>query len=130
MPVNYSPPNDDDLLPVAGITLGATAAKIKNWDRDDVLLVVAEPDSVASGVFTQNRFCAAPVIVCRDDVGAAAERISGLVERTPLIESEVEGVRIWLKCECLQTGGAFKLRGATNRLLQLSPEERGKGVVA
>ena len=49
----------------------------------------------------------------------AAERIAGLVERTPLIESEVAGARVWLKCECLQTGGAFKLRGATNRLLQL-----------
>jgi threonine dehydratase len=60
----------------------------------------------------------------------AADRIAGLVERTPLIESEVSGVRIWLKCECLQTGGSFKLRGATNRLLQLSPEERTRGVVA
>ncbi|MEP6983254.1 MAG: threonine/serine dehydratase [Sphingomicrobium sp.] len=61
---------------------------------------------------------------------AAADRIAGLVERTPLIESEVSGVRTWLKCECLQTGGSFKLRGATNRLLQLSPEERTRGVVA
>jgi threonine dehydratase len=52
------------------------------------------------------------------------------VERTPLIESEVNGARTWLKCECLQTGGAFKLRGATNRLLQLSPEQRERGVVA
>jgi threonine dehydratase len=60
----------------------------------------------------------------------AAERIAGLVERTPLIVSEVAGVRIHLKCECLQTGGAFKLRGATNRLLQLSPDERARGVVA
>ena len=60
----------------------------------------------------------------------AAQRIAGLVERTPLIESEVAGARVWLKCECLQTGGAFKLRGATNRLLQLSPEERERGVVA
>src|SRR5438270_5231150 len=66
----------------------------------------------------------------RDDVVAAAERIDGLVERTPLIKSEVAGARIWLKCECLQTGGSFKLRGATNRLLQLSPEERERGVVA
>jgi threonine dehydratase len=63
-------------------------------------------------------------------VVAAADRIAGLVERTPLIESEVSGVRTWLKCECLQTGGSFKLRGATNRLLQLSPEERTRGVVA
>ncbi len=69
-------------------------------------------------------------MVSRDDVPAAAERIGGLVQKTPLIESEVLGKRIWLKCECLQTGGAFKLRGATNRLLQLSQEERSKGVVA
>ena len=61
---------------------------------------------------------------------AAAGRIAGLVKRTPLIETEVRGARVWLKCECLQPGGAFKLRGATNRLLQLSPEERARGVVA
>lgn len=60
----------------------------------------------------------------------AANRIGDLVEHTPLIESEIRGHRVWLKCECLQTGSAFKLRGATNRLLQLSPEERQKGVVA
>jgi threonine dehydratase len=47
-----------------------------------------------------------------------------------LIESNIGGQILWLKCECRQTGGAFKLRGATNRLLQLSPEERERGVVA
>jgi threonine dehydratase len=66
----------------------------------------------------------------RADVVESARRIQGQIERTPLIESEVGGARVWLKCECLQTGGAFKLRGATNRLLQLSPEERQRGVVA
>ena len=60
----------------------------------------------------------------------AAARIDGLVQRTPLIESEIGRERAWLKAECLQTGGAFKLRGATNRLLQLTPEERERGVVA
>ena len=69
-------------------------------------------------------------VVERNDVIAARERIAGLVERTPLIESEVGGQRVWLKCECLQTGGSFKLRGATNRLLQLSREEQERGVVA
>jgi len=63
-------------------------------------------------------------------VVAAANRIDGFVERTPLIESAIGGVKVWLKCECLQTGGAFKLRGATNRLLQLTPDERARGVVA
>jgi threonine dehydratase len=68
--------------------------------------------------------------VTREDVQEAAKRIAGLVERTPLMETEIRGVRAWLKCECLQTGGAFKLRGATNRLLQLSGDERERGVVA
>ena len=68
--------------------------------------------------------------VTREDVVAAGERIRDSVERTPLIESEVGGRRVWLKCESLQTGGAFKLRGASNRLLQLSEEERARGVVA
>ena len=69
-------------------------------------------------------------LVTHEDVVVAATRIAADVERTPLIESEVWGQRVWLKCECLQTGGAFKLRGASNRLLQLSPEERERGVVA
>ena len=67
--------------------------------------------------------------VTRDDVLAAAERISGSVEHTPLIESRIRGERVWLKCECLQTGGSFKLRGATNRLMQLNADERVRGVV-
>lgn len=66
----------------------------------------------------------------RKDVVEAADRIAGLVERTPLLETRIAGRPVWLKCECLQTGRAFKLRGATNRLLQLSNEERKGGVVA
>lgn len=66
----------------------------------------------------------------RTDVVAAAARIAGAVIRTPLIESSIGGRRVWLKCECLQTGGAFKLRGATNRLLLLDDDERARGVVA
>ncbi|MDH5247152.1 MAG: bifunctional glutamate N-acetyltransferase/amino-acid acetyltransferase ArgJ [Betaproteobacteria bacterium] len=65
MPVRYTPPRPEELLPVPGVTLGTAAAKVKNWERDDVLLAVFEPGTAAAGVFTQNRFCAAPVIVCR-----------------------------------------------------------------
>lgn len=66
----------------------------------------------------------------REDVLAAAERIAGHVIRTPLRQAEIRGRRVWLKCENLQTGGAFKLRGASNRLLQLDEEQRTHGVVA
>jgi glutamate N-acetyltransferase / amino-acid N-acetyltransferase len=73
MPVNYTPPIADALLPVPGISLGSAAARIKNWSRDDVVLIVAEPGAVAAGVFTRNRFCAAPVVVCRDHLGLQHE---------------------------------------------------------
>jgi threonine dehydratase len=69
-------------------------------------------------------------LVTRKDVDAARQRIAGLVEKTPLLQTRISGHTVWLKCECLQTGHAFKLRGATNRLLQLSDEERKRGVVA
>ncbi len=70
------------------------------------------------------------LLVTRTDVEAARDRIGDRVEKTPLIKSRIAGHRLWLKCECLQTGKAFKLRGATNRLLQLSAEQRVGGVVA
>ena len=66
----------------------------------------------------------------REDVVEARDRMAGLVERTPLVETVIGGRKLWLKCECLQTGGAFKLRGATNRLLLLDEDERRRGVVA
>jgi threonine dehydratase len=66
-------------------------------------------------------------------VAAAAAAIAGRVERTPLIASPdlstLAGCEIHLKLENLQRTGAFKLRGALNRLLQLSTEERSRGVV-
>jgi threonine dehydratase len=52
------------------------------------------------------------------------------VVRTPLLPLERDGVRLWIKAECLQEGGSFKLRGATNRLLLLDEAERRRGVVA
>jgi threonine dehydratase len=66
----------------------------------------------------------------RQGVVAALERVAPHVTRTPLLPFEVGGRRLWAKAECLQQGGAFKLRGATNRLLRLGGDERGRGVVA
>lgn len=63
-------------------------------------------------------------------VRRAAERIDGKVVHTPLLPLELEGRNFWVKAECLQRGGSFKLRGATNRLSRLSAEERAAGVVA
>ncbi len=66
MPVNYTPPPPEQLLPVRGVALGTAPARIKSWSRDDLLLVTLAEGTEAAGVFTQNRFCAAPVAVCRE----------------------------------------------------------------
>jgi threonine dehydratase len=68
------------------------------------------------------------------DVVDAELRLRGRVLETPLLESEAinrrVGARVLFKAECLQYTGSFKIRGALNRLLQLSAEERAAGVVA
>ena len=69
-----------------------------------------------------------------DDVRAAAARIAGQVVRTPTLHSktlsEITGAEIWLKFENLQFTAAYKERGALNALLQLSDEQRARGVIA
>ncbi len=65
MPVNLNPPVAADLHPVAGVRLGVTEASIRKANRRDLTLIELAPGSRAAGVFTQNRFCAAPVQVCK-----------------------------------------------------------------
>ena len=65
MPVNYSTPAPEALHAVAGITLGVAEAGIRKKDRKDLTIIAIEPGASVAGVFTQNRFCAAPVQVCR-----------------------------------------------------------------
>jgi threonine dehydratase len=68
------------------------------------------------------------------DIRTAYDRIKGHVVRTPLLESDrlndILGCRLLIKAECLQRTGSFKLRGAFNRALQLSGEQRRAGIVA
>jgi len=72
-------------------------------------------------------------MIALPDLRAAATRIAGSVHRTPLLSSrqlgERAGVRLHLKCESFQKTGSFKARGALNKVLSLSEEERGRGLV-
>ncbi len=76
---------------------------------------------------------AAPPAVTFENVTAAAQRLAGIAHRTPVLTSQTlderAGARVFLKCENFQRMGAFKFRGAYNRLSQLSAEERARGVV-
>jgi len=64
------------------------------------------------------------------DILTAAERIRGLVRRTPVVRCEWQGIELYLKCENLQDGGSFKLRGATNLVRSLQPDVLARGVMA
>jgi threonine dehydratase len=68
------------------------------------------------------------------DVHAAAARLRGIANKTPVVTSRtvnsLVNAQVFFKCENLQRGGAFKFRGAYNRLVSLSPDERQRGVVA
>ena len=68
--------------------------------------------------------------VTLQDIRAARERISRIAALTPLVDvSRLAGRPLWLKCESLQPGGAFKIRGAYNMIAQLTDEERRRGVI-
>jgi glutamate N-acetyltransferase/amino-acid N-acetyltransferase len=65
MPVNYSTPAAEQLFAVPGVRLGVAEAEIRKKNRRDLTLVAIDAGSTVAGVFTQNRFCAAPVQLCR-----------------------------------------------------------------
>jgi len=65
MPVNYATPSPDQLHAVAGARLGVAEAGIRKANRRDLTLIELAPGSRVAGVFTQNRFCAAPVQLCK-----------------------------------------------------------------
>jgi glutamate N-acetyltransferase/amino-acid N-acetyltransferase len=66
MPVKLTAPQAASLLPVRGIKLGFSKAHVRKPDRKDVLVMTLAEGSRVAGVFTKNRFCAAPVILCKD----------------------------------------------------------------
>ena len=73
MPVNLLPPGTDQLRPVPGLELGVAMAGVRKPGRKDVLLMRIADGGTVAGVFTQNRFCAAPVLLCRERLRPGAE---------------------------------------------------------
>ena len=73
MSVNLVAPSDSELFPVRGMRLGITEAGIRKVSRKDLTLVLIDPGASVAAVFTRNRFCAAPVQVCREHLGTGQE---------------------------------------------------------
>ena len=73
MPVNLSRPNPDALFAVAGVRLGVTEAGVRKAGRKDLTVLLLDEGASVAGVFTRNRFCAAPVQVCREHLALGGD---------------------------------------------------------
>ena len=79
MAVNLTPPGNEDLHPVPGVALGVAMAGVRKAGRKDVLVMRLAAGATVAGVFTRNRFCAAPVVVAKQNI---AGRVRALVVNT------------------------------------------------
>jgi len=84
MPVNLSAPDPADLHPVAGLRIGTAMAGIRKANRRDLVVFLLDESAAVAGVFTKNRFCAAPVQLCREHLSCmtAGRGIRALVVNT------------------------------------------------
>ena len=81
MPIQLEPPRPEDLLTIAGVRLGIAKAGVRKPNRKDLLLIAIDEGSRVAGVFTRNRFPAAPVVVCKRHL-MEREPIRGIVVNT------------------------------------------------
>ncbi len=112
MPVNYATPAPDALFPVAGVRLGIAEAGIRKADRRDLTLIALDPGCRVAGVFTENRFCAAPVQLCRRHLDLGGE-IRALVINTGIANAgtgELGVQAAWQTCS-----GVGRLLGIEER---------------
>ena len=81
MPVHLHSPAPESLLPIAGVRIGTAQAGIRKAGRRDLTVFLLDPGASVAGVFTQNRFCAAPVQVCREHL-ASGQPVRALLINT------------------------------------------------
>ncbi len=130
MPVNYATPAADQLLPVAGVRLGTAEAEIRKKSRRDLTLIALDPGCTVAGVFTQNRFCAAPVQLCRNHLAGDRE-IRALVINTGIANAGTgEPGRQAAQATCEAVAGVLGVAAeqvlpfSTGVILELLPVER------
>jgi len=113
MPVNLRAPNPSDLHPVPGVKLGITMAGIRKANRRDLTVVTLDEGSAVAGVFTKNRFCAAPVQLCRQHLAANMGIRALLINTGNANAGTGEDGLVRARSSCI----------ALARLLSISPEQ-------
>ena len=132
MPVNYLTPAADQLLPVPGVRLGTAEAEIRKKSRRDLTLIALDAGCSVAGVFTQNRFCAAPVQLCRSHL-AGGKEIRALVINTGIANAGTgEPGRQTAQATCDAVGAALGIAAeqvlpfSTGVILEALPVDRIK----
>jgi glutamate N-acetyltransferase/amino-acid N-acetyltransferase len=112
MPVILEPPRAEDLLSISGVRLGVARAGIRKPGRKDLLLIAIDAGSQVAGVFTRNRFAAAPVLVCREHL-AGKHGIRGIVVNTGVANAGTgeEGL-LKARATCVAAAGLLEAQPA------------------
>ena len=130
MPVNYATPAADQLFPVAGVRLGVAEAEIRKKNRRDLTLVALDAGCTVAGVFTQNRFCAAPVQLCRKHLAGGQEIRARLINTGIANAGTGEPGRLAAQASCEAVGALFGVAAeqvlpfSTGVILELLPVDR------
>ncbi len=113
MAVNLQAPRAQDLLPVPGLRIGVAEAGVRKQGRKDLTVLLLEPGAAVGGVFTRNRFCAAPVQVCREHL-EGGHAVRAIVVNTGNANAGTgEDGLVRARATCI----------ALARLLEVAPEE-------
>jgi len=130
MPVNLSAPIAQDLHPVAGVRIGVAEAGVRKANRKDLTVFLLDEGSMVAGVFTQNRFCAAPVQVCREHLdGGQAIRAMVINTGNANAGTGADGLAR-ARATCVALGGLLRLDASqvlpfsTGVIMEPLPHER------
>ena len=113
MPVNLTAPNPQDLHPVPGVKLGITMAGVRKANRRDLTVITMDEGSAVAGVFTKNRYCAAPVQICRQHLAAGSDARAIVINTGNANAGTGEDGLVRARSVCV----------ALARQLQLAPEQ-------
>lgn len=130
MSVNLPNPNPAELYPISGVRIGVTEAGVRKANRKDLTVVLIDKGASVSGVFTQNRFCAAPVQICREHLASGSGVRAMLINTGNANAGTGEDGRIRALSTCvalarkLEISSAEVLPFSTGVIMESLPNER------